>query len=120
MLYLLISLTVVAISSAQLLLRKGLVSIGHLPSALGDFIPFFLSVFTNAYCISAVILVLLAVPAWILALGRAQLSYVYPFTALSYVIVALFSLLLFKEDVGLLRWLGIIVICAGVFLVTRS
>jgi uncharacterized membrane protein len=101
-------------------LRKGLVSIGHLPSTSGEFIPYFLSVFTNVYCISAVLLVLLAVPAWILAIARAQLSFVYPFAALSYIIVALFSMLLFKEDVGVLRWLGIIVICAGVFLVSRS
>jgi len=40
--------------------------------------------------------------------------------ALSYVLVALFSLFLFKEDVTALRWLGIIVICVGVFLVSRS
>jgi multidrug transporter EmrE-like cation transporter len=120
MLYLLISWTVVAVSSAHLLLRKGLVSIGHLPSTSGEFIPYFLSVFTNVYCISAVLLILLAVPAWILAIARVQLSFVYPFAALSYIIVALFSMLLFKEDVGVLRWLGIIVICAGVFLVSRS
>ncbi len=120
MLYLLISWTVIAVSSAHLLLKKGLASIGHLPSTSGEFIPFFLNVFTNVYCIFAVLLVLLAVPAWTLAIARAQLSFVYPFAALSYVIVALFSLLLFKEDVGILRWLGIIVICAGVFLVARS
>ncbi len=120
MLYLLISWTVVAVSSAHLLLRKGLVSIGHLPSTSADFIPYFLSVFTNVYCISAILLILLAVPAWILAIARAQLSFVYPFAALSYIIVALFSMLLFKEDVGILRWLGIIVICVGVFLVARS
>jgi uncharacterized membrane protein len=120
MLYLLISWTVIAVSSAHLLLRKGLVAIGHLPSSLGDLVPYFIKVFTNAYCISAVVLVLLAVPAWTLAIARAQLSFVYPFAALSYILVALFSMLLFKEDVGILRWMGIIVICAGVFLVARS
>ena len=36
------------------------------------------------------------------------------------IVVALFSLVLFREDVTLVRWLGIAVICAGVFLVARS
>ena len=120
MLYLLISVSVIAVSGAHLLLKKGLLSIGQLPSSLGDCIPFILSFLTNVYCISAVLLTLLAVPTWTLAIGRAQLSFVYPFAALSYVLVALFSLLFFKEDVGILRWVGIIVICTGVFLVARS
>jgi len=120
MLYILILVTVTAVSGVHLLFKKGLISIGQAPSSLGEFFPFMLNVFTNIYCISAVLLALLAVPVWILAIGRAQLSFVYPFAALSYVLVALFSLLFFKEDVGVLRWLGIIVICAGVFLVARS
>jgi drug/metabolite transporter (DMT)-like permease len=120
MLYLLILWTVIAVSSAHLLLKRGLISIGHLPSVAGDFVPFFVRIFTNGYCISAFILALLAVPPWIIAIARSQLSFVYPFAALSYVIVALFSLFLFKENVGILRWLGIIIICGGVFLVSRS
>ena len=60
------------------------------------------------------------VPAWILAVARAELSHIYPFMALSYVLVALFSLLLFRENVTALRWAGILVICVGVFLVSRS
>lgn len=120
MLYLLISVTVIAVTGVHLLLKKGLLTIGHLPSGPGEWIPFIFNYFTNIYCISAVLLTLVAVPTWILAIGRAQLSFVYPFAALSYVLVALFSLILFKEDVGVLRWVGIIVICAGVFLVARS
>lgn len=120
MLYLLISVTLIAVSGVHLLLKQGLISIGQSPSNLAECIPFMLKFFTNPYCISAALLTLLAVPTWVLAISRAQLSFVYPFAALSYVIVALFSLLLFKEDVGILRWLGIIVICVGVFLVARS
>jgi hypothetical protein len=40
MLYLLILWTVIAVSSAHLLLKRGLISIGHLPSVTGDFVPF--------------------------------------------------------------------------------
>lgn len=107
-------------TAAQLLLKKGLLSIGESPADLGDIIHFFLKAYTNIYIISAVLLTIVTALAWILAVLKAQLSFLYPFMALSYVFVALFSLLLLKEDVGVLRWLGIIVICAGVFLVARS
>jgi len=69
---------------------------------------------------SAVFLTIVAALGWLLAVSRAQLSFVCPFMALSYVLVALFSLVIFKEDVTTLRWLGIMVICLGVFLVSRS
>ena len=120
MVYLLVFISVVAMTAAQLLLKKGLLSVGEFPARLNDIIPFFLQTFTNTFVILAVLLTVVTALTWVLALSRAQLSFLYPFMALSYVLVALFSLLLFKEDVGVLRWVGIIVVCDGVFLVARS
>ena len=120
MVYVLVFISVVAIAAAQLLLKKGLLSIGGFPEHLSAFIPFLIKAYTNIYVISAVLLTIVTALAWVLAVSKAQLSFLYPFMALSYVLVALFSLLLFKEDVGILRWVGIIVICVGVFLVARS
>ena len=120
MVYLLVFISVAAMTAAQLLLKKGLLSIGEFPACLNDIIPFFLKAYTNIHVIFAVLLTIVTAMVWVLAVSKAQLSFLYPFMALSYVLVALFSLLLFKEDVGVLRWLGITVICAGVFLVARS
>jgi len=120
MVYLLIFISIAAMTAAQLLLKKGLLAIGEFPAHFNDLIPFFIKAFTNINVIFAVLLTIVTAMAWILAASKAQLSFLYPFMALSYVLVALFSLLLFKEDVGVLRWLGIIVICAGVFLIARS
>jgi uncharacterized membrane protein len=120
MVYLFVFISVAAMTAAQLLLKKGLLSIGEFPAHLSDLIPFFLKAYTSIYIIIAVLLTIVTALVWVLAVSKAQLSFLYPFMALSYVLVALFSLLLFKEDVGVVRWLGIIVICAGVFLVARS
>jgi len=120
MLYLLVFISVAAMTAAQLLLKKGLLLVGEFPGRLGDLLPFFLKAYTNIYVISAVLLTIVTALAWILAVSKAQLSFLYPFMALSYVLVALFSLLLFKENVTALRWVGIVVICVGVFLVSRS
>ena len=118
--YLLLVITLVAGVAGQLLLKKGLLVIGQVPQSFGELVPFFSKVFTDPYVLSAVFLWVVAVLAWILAVSKAELSSVYPFMALSFVLVALFSLIIFKEDVSAIRWVGIIVICLGVFLVSRS
>jgi drug/metabolite transporter (DMT)-like permease len=55
-----------------------------------------------------------------LLLTWADYSYVQPATSLSYATVALLSYFLLGESVSPLRWLGIAVICLGVFLVGRT
>jgi len=45
--------------------------------------------------------------------------YLY-FCGSNYILIVPFALVIFKEDVTILRWLGIVVICVGVFLVSRS
>ena len=120
MLYFLIFISIAAMTAAQLLLKKGLLTVGQFPGSLNELIPFFLKAYTNIYIILAVLLTLVTALAWLLAVSKAQLSFIYPFMALSYVFVALFSLLVFKEDVTIFRWLGILVICIGVFLMSRS
>src|SRR4030042_781918 len=120
MIYLLVFISVAGMTAGQLLVKKGVLQVGGFPQNLSELGSFFLKAYTNVYVISAVILTIIVALAWILAVSKAQLSHIYPFMALSYVFVALFSLLIFKEDVNALRWAGIIVICVGVFLVSRS
>ena len=120
MVYLLVFISVVAMSASQLLLKKGLLVIDQSPQSLSELVPFFLKAYTNPYVISAVFLTLVTALAWILAVSRAELSHIYPFMALSYVLIALFSLWLFNENITALRWLGIALICIGVFFVARS
>ena len=55
-----------------------------------------------------------------LLLTWADYSYVQPATSLSYATVALLSYFLLGEVVIPLRWLGIAVICFGVFIVGRT
>jgi uncharacterized membrane protein len=118
--YILVVIAVCAMSGAQLLLKKGLLQVGQTPQSLSEIWPFFLKAYSNVYIIFAVVLTVVTALAWIVAVSKAQLSQVYPFMALSYILVALFSYWFFKEDVTVLRWAGILLICAGVILVARS
>ena len=55
-----------------------------------------------------------------LLLTWADYSYVQPATSLSYLSISVLSYILLGETVSPLRWLGVTVICLGVFLVGRT
>jgi drug/metabolite transporter (DMT)-like permease len=55
---------------------------------------------------------------WILLLAKADLSYVQPITALSFISVAACSVVFFGEKVGMMRMGGIAMILAGVWLIS--
>ena len=57
---------------------------------------------------------------WLFALSRASLSFAYPFAALSYVLIVLFSVLVLHEDVPVLRWVGVAFIVTGILLVAQT
>lgn len=57
---------------------------------------------------------------WLFALSRASLSFAYPFAALSYVLIVLFSVLVLHEDVPVLRWIGVAFIVTGILLVAQT
>jgi drug/metabolite transporter (DMT)-like permease len=120
MIYVLLLITLSGTVAAQLLLKKGLIELGRTPSHVGDVIPFFLGAFTNIYVLGAMLSVLVAALAWIVALSRVELGHVYPFMGLSFVLVALLSALFFKENIAFWGWIGIVLVCVGVFLVLRS
>jgi len=56
---------------------------------------------------------------WILAVSKREISYLFPLSALNYVVVALGGKWLFGESIPGARWLGILVVFAGVWLMQR-
>jgi multidrug transporter EmrE-like cation transporter len=57
---------------------------------------------------------------WMMVLSRSALSFAYPILAIGYAITPMLAWLLLGENMNAVRWLGIAVICAGVFVVSRS
>jgi len=58
--------------------------------------------------------------SYMMALSWADLTYVLPATSLGYVLLALIAKFVLHEQVTLTRWLGILLISAGVGFVTRG
>jgi multidrug transporter EmrE-like cation transporter len=57
---------------------------------------------------------------WLAALSKAPVSTAYPMLSLGYVVVAAVSVLWLGETLAPAKILGIALICAGVFLVSRG
>lgn len=65
-------------------------------------------------------LLILFLITYMLVLSWADYSYVQPVTSLAYGVVALLSWAILGEHVAPLRWVGIAIICLGVFVVGRT
>ena len=56
---------------------------------------------------------------WLIALSKKDLSYVYPFISLTYILVLLLSNLLLKESIGVNKVIGTLIIIIGLMIITR-
>jgi drug/metabolite transporter (DMT)-like permease len=116
--YILISVLAGAIG--QVLLKKGMGSMGPLTLTLNQLGSVLWRIGTNPYVIIGLAIYVSGTVFWLTALSRVDLSYAYPFASLSYVLMLVASWLLFKENITPLRLLGSLIVCVGVFLISRS
>jgi uncharacterized membrane protein len=75
------------------------------------------AVLANPYVVAGIFSLLIFMCSYMTALSFADLSYVMPATAISYVLMTLLSIFWLHEHVGADRWLGILFIVIGVGLV---
>ena len=57
---------------------------------------------------------------WIKVLSKVELSYAYPMVSIGYVLIMIFSYFVLKENIGLIRIIGVFFIIIGVVLVAKS
>lgn len=57
---------------------------------------------------------------WLFLLTKLDLSFMYPMISLGYVMVLFFSRIAFGEQIPLVRWAGVVLICGGVCMVGFS
>lgn len=76
-----------------------------------------LAAFINLWVLAGLAVYALGVGLWILAMSREPLSVVYPFTALSFVLVLVGAVIFQNERPSLVNLVGIAVVLAGIGLV---
>jgi drug/metabolite transporter (DMT)-like permease len=105
-------LAVVAVSVGETLLTKGMKQTGD-----GAWWRVALSAVTNRYVLVGTLLMAVYFGMYMTALKLAPLSFVLPLTAVSFLLGGLLAKFYLHEEVGPLKWLGYLVIMAGVILV---
>ncbi len=104
----------------QILLKKGMSSMGPLTLSLEKAPSILWKMGTNPYVFVGLGIYVMGTVFWLAALSRVDLSYAYPFASLSYVVMLIGSWLVFDENISLLRITGSVVIIIGVLLISRS
>lgn len=103
---------------AQLFMRKGMLCIGEV--GISNIFSSIVPILTNLWLWGALFSYAVSIVMWLVVLSRVQVSYAYPFLSIGYIFAAIAGYYFFNENLDIYRISGILVICLGVFLISRS
>ena len=104
-------------SVGDALLSRGMKDVGSI--SLNNLGTVILSVM-NPWVALGILFLLVFFAAYATALSWADLTFVLPATSIGYVVLTLIARFYLHEQVSVMRWLGIVLISAGVGFVTRG
>ncbi|GAC1347697.1 MAG: hypothetical protein NVSMB18_33520 [Acetobacteraceae bacterium] len=110
--YAFIAATVALTVYAQLMIKWR--ALAHAGTKPGDRMGYLMAMYTDPGVLSGLACALGASVLWALAIERTPLTIAYPFMAVSFALVPLASVLLFREGLSGSQVLGILLIIAGV------
>lgn len=111
-----------------LILLQGLLVVGSecflkvALSKMGDFSwtwAFFKEALSTWQLYAAGLTAITGVLEWMAVLRRYDLSLAYPLTAISFIISLIAGAMIFNETIPPTRWIGVVLIMAGVFFISR-
>lgn len=103
-------------AAAQMLIKSGANTLPH----LAGLVPNVLAMAANAQLVAGYSLYGISTVLLVVALRHGELSMLYPIIALTYVWVAILSVVVFHEYLNPVRLIGVIVIVAGVAILGRD
>jgi len=106
--------------TGEFLLKAGMNQVGMLSLTPKDFISGLLRAFSNPRILAGFAIIFSGSLIWLAVLSRADLSWAYPMLSLGYLFVVLTSWFFLGETFSLLKMMGTLFICLGVYLVFRS
>ena len=120
--YLYIAFTIIFTVIGQLLSKWRMkFYIGKIPLPFPEKFHFVVSkLIWDPYIICCYLSAFLASICWLMVLTKLELSYAYPFTALTFVLIFIFSLFLFGESFDMYKLIGTLLILAGVSVMYRG
>lgn len=105
--------------TSQLLMRWRVGAAGSLPASSSERVGFVVGLLMTPWIWLAVLCTFLAGVSWMLALTKFELSYAFPFTGVSFLVMLTAGALMFGEHVTLGRAAGTLLVMLGLFVVVR-
>ena|SRR5262252_4785146 len=115
-----ICVMVLCATTGDLMLKRGMTQIGAVQLTPGGVLHAFLLTITSGTIWLAIFFLLGFMVSNMTVLSWADYSYVMPASAFGYAVVAFAGVTILGERVTPRRWLGVALICIGVFLVGRT
>jgi drug/metabolite transporter (DMT)-like permease len=115
-----ILITIAFTVTGQLLVKQGMLELGPSPTQAPELVNFIWKALTNFKVILGLSSAVIAALAWTVALSHSDLSFAYPFMSLAIVLVIAFSPLIFHENIPWTRWFGVLIVCIGILIASRS
>ena len=107
-------------AAAQICIKQGMRTIGAFRFSLENVLPIGSQILWQPFVLTGVACYGVSLVVWLMVLSRVDVSYAYPFLSIGYIVAAVAGRAFFGEALGLYRCSGIVVICLGVYLITRS
>lgn len=104
----------------QIIVKWQVAKAGALPALFTDKVVFLVALIINPWIISGLAGGFLALMCWMGAMTHFELSYAYPFLSVSFVLVLVFSALLFNETLTMAKLLGTLFIVVGIIVASRG
>ncbi len=105
---------------AQLFIRQGMLKLGKISLNAEQIFNMILAVFTNIYLLAGMFSYAISIILWMVVLSKVNVSIAYPFLSIGYIITAVLAYFILQEPLTLQKIIGILIICLGVFILTRS
>ncbi|WP_077003480.1 multidrug efflux SMR transporter [Variovorax sp. KK3] len=108
-------------SAAQLMLKAGAKSLGHVSmGSLASLMSAAWTAGTQPWVLLGLVCYFISAGLWILALTRVDVTVAYPMLSMGYVIAAVLAWQIFGEPLTANRVLGIAIILVGVVVLSRG
>lgn len=104
---------------SQLFAKKGLNLLGDIDFSPGFFNTYLKLSLSPVVTIGAISYAI-SIFFWIYSMTKVDLSFVLPFLSLSYILIILLSWLVLGKNIPFLRRIGVLMICFGLFLISKS
>jgi len=104
----------------QIVLKWRINGVGSLPEGSLDKVIFLFKLLFEPWVFSGFASAFIASFFWMATMTKFDISYAYPFMSGAFILVFLFSVILFHEPVTWQKVIGLILIIAGIILTSKS